>query len=471
MSGSLAPAPDLAAVFAVQRAAFARDPFPSLRARRERLDRLVRAIENHQDAIATAIDRDFGGRSRDESILLDCLIPIRQARAARRQLSRWMMPRRASTGLLLAPAKAQVQLQPKGVVAIISAWNYPVQLALGPLIPALAAGNRVMLKMPENTPRAATALRKCLASAFDEDLVAVIEGGPEEGAALTRLPFDHILFTGSTRVGRLVMGAAAENLAPVTLELGGKSPVLVDRDCPLDLAAERITFCKSLNAGQTCIAPDYVLVPEGSEKALAEACIGQFQRLYPDFAANPDYTSLASDRQATRMDELLADARGKGAQVLAAGPPREPGERRMALHCIVQASEEMQMMREEIFGPLLPILAYESLDQALEFINRRPRPLALYYFGFDAGRQRRISRETIAGGMCINDCGLQFMVEDAPFGGIGPSGMGQYHGFDGFREFSKAKTIVTKGRLNTARFSYPPYRELPRRLLRWLMTR
>lgn len=444
-------------IFERQRAAFAEERYPDYGTRVARLQSLVDAVEEYQDRLAAAMNEDFGGRSFDESVMLDCLVPIKEAKAAKRSLRRWMKPERRSVGLALMGTRARLLPQPKGVVGIISAWNYPVHLALAPLVPALAAGNRAMIKMSEYSPRSSAVLKECLASVFDKNLVAVVDGGPEEGAAFSALPFDHILFTGSSRVGALVMAEAAKNLTPVTLELGGKSPVIIADDCPLDLAAERITYGKFLNGGQTCIAPDYVLLPEGKEQPFIDECKARFAAMYPDFSDNADVTNLANDNQRRRLAAWLQDAEAKGARIDRVDAPYESGATRMPLHFLSDVDDSMLVMQEEIFGPLLPIVTYRDIGEAIAYVNERPRPLALYFFGFDRDERDRVTKQTTAGGMAVNECVFHALVEDAPFGGVGNSGMGHYHGREGFNEFSKQKTILLKGKLNLGRLMYPPY--------------
>ena len=356
-----------------------------------------------------------------------------------------------------------------GVVGIIVPWNYPLYLAIGPLIGALAAGNRVMLKMSESTPATGQLLKELLAQIFPEDQVAVVLGEAEVGIAFSKLSFDHLLFTGSTSVGRHVMRAAAENLTPVTLELGGKSPAIVSTDVPLADAAERIAFGKTLNAGQTCVAPDYVLVPRPRIDEFVEAYRKVVRRFYPQLADNPDYTSIINRRQQARLQGYLDDAQAKGARLL---PLFEQGQERRMPHCLLlDVTDEMQVMQDEIFGPLLPVVPYDEIGQALAYVNARPRPLALYYFGYDRAEQRHVLRHTHSGGVCLNDTLLHVAQDDLPFGGVGPSGMGHYHGHDGYLTFSKAKGVFIKQRFYAARMIYPPYGKALQKLVYKLFVR
>jgi coniferyl-aldehyde dehydrogenase len=362
-----------------------------------------------------------------------------------------------------------VVYQPLGVVGVIVPWNYPLYLAVGPMVGALAAGNRVMLKLSESTPATGLLLKELLARIFPEDLVCVVLGEADVGVAFSRLPFDHLLFTGSTSVGKHVMRAAAENLTPVTLELGGKSPAIVSRDVPLKDAAERIAFGKTLNAGQTCVAPDYVLVPEDRVGAFVEAYRQAVKGFYPTLADNADYTAIINERQLARLNGYVSDATSKGALLI---PLFEQGQgRRMPHSVLLNVSDEMTVMQDEIFGPLLPIVPYRDLEQAFAYINQRPRPLALYYFGYDKREQHRVLHETHSGGVCLNDTLLHVAQDDMPFGGIGPSGMGHYHGHEGFLTFSKAKGVLIKQRFNAARLIYPPYGRSIQKLIQKLFIR
>ena len=449
------PAAYLQQILAAQRSACAAAPLPCAQTRRQWLNALRDVLAGNQQALVEAISADFGNRSADETLLAEIMPSLHGIRYARRHLRGWMKPSRRRVGLAFQPASARVIYQPLGVVGIIVPWNYPLYLAIGPLVGALAAGNRVMLKMSESTPATGALLQRLLAQVFPEDQVAVVLGDVEVGKAFARLPFDHLLFTGATHIGRDVMHAAADNLTPVTLELGGKSPAIVSATVPLADAAERIAFGKTLNAGQTCVAPDYVLVPRARLKGFVDAYREAVQRLYPSLADNPDYTAIINARQLTRLQDYLDDARAKGAQVVPLFT--EAQQRRMPYCLLLEVNEHMRVMHEEIFGPLLPIIPYDELDEALAYVNARPRPLALYYFGYDRPEQQQVLDSTHSGGVCLNDTLLHVAQDDLPFGGIGPSGMGHYHGREGFLTFSKAKSVFAKQRFNAARLVYPPY--------------
>jgi coniferyl-aldehyde dehydrogenase len=455
----------------LQREAFAREPYPTLAARRERLDRILDLVRQHRDPLAEAASADFGYRSRHETLIADIAVTVTAVRHIRRNVGRWMRPERRRTALGLVPARAEVVPQPVGVVGIISPWNYPIVLALGPLAYALAAGNRAMLKPSEHTPRTSALLGELLADRFPEDLVAVELGGPEFGAAFSQLPFDHLVFTGSTRVGRQVAEAAGRNLVPVTLELGGKSPAIVHADYPLDEAAHNIAANKLFNAGQTCLAPDYVLVPGDRVDAFVDAARAAVARLLPP-EADGDYSSIAHDAHAARLDAMLDDARSRGARVISLAPPDAAwtkGHRRMAPVAVLDAPDDAAVHTEEIFGPILPIVGVASHDEAVRYVNARPRPLALYLFDRDRERVARTLATTHSGGAAINDCMVQFGEENLPFGGIGPSGMGATHGREGFDRLSHRKGVVHQSRWNTGFLRRPPYGRLLERLLDWFI--
>ncbi|WDY58309.1 coniferyl aldehyde dehydrogenase [Pseudomonas sp. PSKL.D1] len=462
---------DLTAAFAAQRGAFAGNPMPPAAQRQQWLKSLREALLEGQQRLIEAIDADFGGRSADETLLAELMPSIQGIRHAERHLRRWMRPARRAVGLAFQPASARVEYQPLGVVGIIVPWNYPLFLAIGPLTCALAAGNRVMLKLSEATPATGFVLKAMLERVFPQDLVNVVLGEVEVGQAFARLPFDHLLFTGATSVGRQVMLAAAQNLTPVTLELGGKSPAIVSASVPLDSAAERIAFGKTLNAGQTCVAPDYVLVPRDRLGAFSDAYQRAVHRMFPRIADNPDYSAIINARQQQRLQHLLEDAADKGADVIDLYASENRQGRRLPPHLLTGVNDDMLVMQDEIFGPLLPLVPYDTLDGALAYINQRPRPLALYYFGYDRAEQAHVLRHSHSGGVCLNDTLLHVAQDDLPFGGIGPSGMGHYHGHEGFLTFSKAKAVLAKQRINAARLIYPPYGKALQRLVYKLFIR
>lgn len=456
-------------LLAAQRAAYRANPMPSAEQRRAWLKALRELILGEKQALIEAVSRDFSNRAAEETLLAEIMPSLHGIDYASKHLGKWMKPSRRSVGLAFQPAAAKVVYQPLGVVGVIVPWNYPLYLAFGPLIGALAAGNRVMIKMSESTPSTSQLVKDLLARIFPEDMVAVVLGEAEVGQAFSRLPFDHLLFTGATSIGKHVMRAAAENLVPVTLELGGKSPAIVSADVPLADAAERIAFGKTMNAGQTCVAPDYVLVPQDRLEGFVAAYRAAVQRFYPKLENNPDYTAIINERQLGRLKGYIADAEAKGAQLVRLFPGDQG--RRLAHSLVLNVSDEMKLMQEEIFGPLLPIVPYQRLDEAFAYINDRPRPLALYYFGYDKGEQQRVLHETHSGGVCLNDTLLHVAQDDMPFGGVGPSGMGHYHGHEGFLTFSKAKGVLIKQRFNAARLIYPPYGTSIQKLIQKLFIR
>ena len=460
MTATTASEAALAHRFAAQRVAFDRERYPSLAARRDRLQRLLQLVERNEKAFCDAVDADFGHRSTHETRLAELYVVTSEIRHTLRHLRHWMRARRVATPLKLLPGSARVLRQPLGVVGVISPWNYPVQLALVPAIGALAAGNRVLLKPSELTPVTSALLAKRVAKLFREDELAVVTGDAHVGEAFARLPLDHLFFTGSTAVGRLVALAAADHLTPVTLELGGKSPALIDADADLALAAPRLAVGKLLNAGQTCIAPDYALVPGASLERFIAAMRDAVARLYPSFYDNADYTAIVSARHHDRLAALVDDARALGARIVPLGPPNEfpaPGSRKLEPVLIVGATPDMKVMQEEIFGPLLPVETYDDLDEAIARLNARPHPLAFYYFGASASRRERVLRETLAGGVTVNDTLWHFAHEELPFGGVGASGIGAYHGERSFLAFTHEKAVFRQPRAAAAKLLYPPY--------------
>jgi coniferyl-aldehyde dehydrogenase len=463
----------LTATLTAQRAAMARGT-PDAGERIAALRALLGAVRGRREDFVRAISEDFGGRAREETLLLEVFPLVDTIQHAVRHVRQWMRPRAASAGWQFLPGRARVMYQPLGVVGIIGAWNYPLLLSISPLVSALAAGNRVMLKPSELAPRTADLMASVLGELFPAERVAVVTGGPEIGASFAALPFDHLLFTGSTRVGKLIMRSASENLTPVTLELGGKSPALVHPDFPVQTAAARIMAGKLYNAGQTCIAPDYVLVHTDAREEFARHAAEAIRAMYPRLVENPDFTRIINRDHYRRLRSLVEDARAKGADVLELNPAAESAneENRVCPPALLwNVSDEMAVMREEIFGPLLPLVTYRSLDEAIEYINARPRPLALYYFDHNTGRIERVLQRTISGGVTVNDTILHIAQNDLPFGGVGPSGMGAYHGFDGFETFSKKKGIFLQSRFTTLGLLRPPYGRLARRMADLLIGR
>jgi coniferyl-aldehyde dehydrogenase len=447
-------------ILAAQRAAIARTGTPDLAARLGALDLLSRQIKANRHAFAAAISEDFGNRSAAESDFAEIITALNGIQHTKRHLAKWMKPQRRAVHWSFRPSTARVLYQPLGIVGIISPWNYPLILSLSPIADALAAGNRVMLKPSELTPRVSALLKRMLNEVFPEDQVGVVLGGPDAARDFARLPFDHLLFTGSTAIGREVMRAAAENLTPVTLELGGKSPVVVCRDYPLKKAARMIAIGKYLNAGQTCIAPDYVLVPEDLAESFAETFLAETRALYPTISGNPDYSSIVSDRHYRRLIALIDEARAGGARVLQREDSAAAAERKVPPTVLLHTGADMAVMREEIFGPILPVLPYTDLDQAIRSINSGPRPLALYCFSNDHAVVDGVLARTISGGVTVNGTLMHVAQDDLPFGGIGASGIGAYHGRDGFIRLSHARAVLEISRFSGLDRLAPPYGRL-----------
>lgn len=457
--------------FEALRQAAARDPNPGRPTRERRLVALGRLLHDNVENIAAAISADFGHRSSHETQLLEVFPSLEAVRHARRHLKRWMRPQRRAVSLWFQPGRAEVIAQPLGVVGIIVPWNYPILLAAAPLVGALGAGNRAMVKMSEYTPATAELMARLVAEHFADDELSVVQGDAEVAQAFAALPFDHLLFTGSTKVGHSVMRAAAENLTPVTLELGGKSPAIVGPRYPLEHAAERIVIGKTMNAGQTCIAPDYVLVPAGKERDFLAAAQRVVASCYPDLGGTADYSAIINERHYRRLVGYLNDARAKGAEVVSLAARVEPQEatRMLPPYALLKVNESMQLMQDEIFGPLLPIVTYKDLAEAIRYVNARPRPLALYYFDRDRANVDRILAQTVAGGVTINDTILHIAQDDLPFGGVGMSGMGHYHGREGFDTFSKTKSVFFQSRISSIGLFKPPYGRLFERLVKVLL--
>jgi coniferyl-aldehyde dehydrogenase len=436
------------------------EPAPDLAERLDRLARLRAVVADNEERFRQAISADFGHRSAVETTIAEMMLVFTEIRHAAKHLKGWMAPQRVATGLQFLPARNRLMPQPLGVVGIIAPWNYPLQLTLAPAVGAIAAGNRIIIKPSELAPHFAALLKETVAQKFDATEVLVTGIEDEVAKAFATLPFDHLVFTGSTRVGRLVAEAAGRNLTPVTLELGGKSPAIIDASADLEEAAERIAYGKLLNAGQTCIAPDYVLVPEPSVQAFAEKVRGQMRRMFGTDPANRDYTSVISDRHYARLEGLVADAAQRGAKILQpakADDPNWKAHRKFPPTLVVGATGDMAVMQEEIFGPVLPVLGYRTPSEAIAFINHRDRPLALYWFGKDRAARDEVLSRTVSGGVTINDCLFHFAQTNQPMGGVGASGTGAYHGEWGFRTFSKLKPVFYRSRLNRLADLYPPY--------------
>jgi coniferyl-aldehyde dehydrogenase len=435
-------------------------PAPTLSERLDRLARLRAAISDNEARFDQAISADFGHRSSTETAIAETLLVLGEIKHAAKHLKKWMAPQRVSTALQFMPAKNRLIPQPVGVVGIIAPWNYPLQLTLAPAVAALAAGNRVMIKPSELVPRFSALLQQVIAAKFDAAEMMVTGIDDDISQAFASLPFDHLMFTGSTRVGRLVAEAAGRNLTPITLELGGKSPAIVDRSADLGEAAARIAYGKLLNAGQTCIAPDYALVPEASVQDFADRLQANMRTMFGTDPDNKDYTSIVSDRHYARLEGLLADAAAKGATVMQAAKPNDPAwksKRKFPPTILIGVTPDMTIMQEEIFGPLLPIMGYKDAGEPVSYINKHDRPLALYWFGKDHAARDEVLSRTISGGVTVNDCLFHFTQINQPMGGIGASGTGAYHGEWGFRSLSKLKPVFYRSPFNRLADLYPPY--------------
>ncbi len=450
---------ELDRIFMSQKNAFVRNPRPSPDERIGHLKRLKKALIQHRERIIDAVHADYSGRSTDETLLGELLPSLEGLGFAIRRVRRWMKPDRRRVGMLFQPAKARIYYQPKGVVGVIVPWNYPLYLLIGPLTGALAAGNRVMIKTSRRAAETGKAVQAMIREALDEDHVALLTGEKGLGSAFIEKPWDHLMFTGSTAVGREVMRAAADHLTPVTLELGGKSPAIIGPRAPMPDAAERIAFGKQFNVGQTCVAPDYVLCPQERVSEFLEAFQGCVSRMVPTMASNPQYTSMIDARAYERLMALLDDARTKGARVVEVNPSRDlfQGTRKLPLYVVLDVTDDMRVMQEEIFGPVLPVIPYHKLEHAAAYVNARPRPLALYFFDHRRENIAYILTHTHSGGALINDTLMHVAQDDLPFGGVGESGMGSYHGREGFVTFSHAKGVMIRPKFNSARYINPPY--------------
>ncbi len=455
-------------IFALQREAYLRHPYPTYEERKANLDTLERILLDNADAIADAINADFGHRSVEESKMLELFTCVDGIRHTKKKLKKWMKAQRRHVSVLFATGKNRVIPQPKGVVGLISPWNYPLFLTISPLTSILAAGNRCMIKMASNSQTLCRLLAEKFRERFPEDTVAILPGvRPND---FTTLPFDHIIFTGSADAGRTVMRTAAENLTPVTLELGGKSPTIICDDFDVEKAAERILYGKFVNAGQTCLAPDYLFVPEGKREQFVNAAQRILAKRYPDTNQRA-YTSVIDDKSYKRLRATLEDAEKKGAKLV----PLVPGAtfndeyRKIPPHVVLDVSDDMTIMKEEIFGPLLPVRTYRSLDEVLHYVNSKDRPLGLYFFTNDQATEDKIIYGTISGGVTINNVVFHVAQHDMPFGGIGASGMGQYHGHEGFVEFSKMRPVFTNPKLPGLEMFYPPYKKRHLRLVNLLL--
>lgn len=455
-------------LFKQQRIAFRQNPMPSASQRIAKLKWLKKTLLLYKEPLIDALSKDFGHRARFETLVGDLLPIVLGINYTVKRVKKWMKPSRRSVNVLFQPASNWVMYQPLGVVGIIVPWNYPVFLAFSPLISALASGNRAVIKLSEFTPNTNEIIKHLLSKVFQENEVAIVTGSPKVGARFSALPFNHLIFTGSTQVGRHVMQAAAENLTPVTLELGGKSPAIIDEQVKISVAVERLIVGKTSNAGQTCVAPDYVLIPNRRIDEFVSEFKRQFKQMYSSLKENIDYTSIINDRQRNRLLSYIEEIKQSGTTLIELNPANESfgGDTcKLPLYLVINPEPDCRLMQEEIFGPILPIIGFQTIDEAINFVNDRPQPLALYIISFDKNLQKRILETTHSGGVAINDSVFQVAQDDIPFGGIGSSGIGHYHGKEGFLALSKAKGIFKKGRFNLTKLIYPPFNKIFHKLM------
>jgi coniferyl-aldehyde dehydrogenase len=471
---------DLPALLAAQKAAQLREGAPSAETRIARIDRCIDLLASHRSEIEDALNADFGARSKEATAFTDVASSIGTLKHAKAHLKAWMRPERRRTTppiLGLFGARAEVRFQPKGVVGIISPWNFPVNLTFTPLAGILAAGNRAMIKPSEFTPQTSDLMQRMFAKTFPPEQIVVVTGGSEVGQAFAGLAFNHLIFTGATAIAHHVMRAAAENLTPVTLELGGKSPVILGKSTDMKVAAARIMNGKTLNAGQICLAPDYVLAPRERMDEFVAAARASVTAMFPTIKDNPDYTSIINQRHFERLTGYVEEARAAGVRVVELKPEGEDftqqPHHKIPPTLIIDPGDDLKVMKEEIFGPVLPVKGYGALEEAIGYVNDHARPLGLYYFGDDSGEQQDVLSRTTSGGVTINDVVFHVAQEDLPFGGVGPSGMGAYHGLDGFREFSHRKAVYSqlKAELPQLKAMRPPYGEGIRKFLAGAISR
>jgi coniferyl-aldehyde dehydrogenase len=458
---------NMLAILDRQKQDYLREGVVSAETRIDRLDRSINLLKKYGPELCDAMAADFGHRSLQQSKLTDIDGSIGPLENAKKNVRRWMKPQKRKTmfPLNILGSNSRVEYQPLGVVGCISPWNLPVQLTFAPLAGIFAAGNRTMIKPSEFTPQTSALMAKMFAEAYSEEEVAVFTGGPEVGSAFSTLPFDHLLFTGATSIAKHVMRAAAENLVPVTLELGGKSPVIIGEDADIELTAANVMAGKTMNAGQICLAPDYVFVPESRADEFVAAAQASVKKMFSDIKDNPDYTSIVNERHFERLTGYIDDAKAKGARVIEINPADEDFSQqqhhRIPPTIIMDPTDDMTVMQEEIFGPVLPVKRYTNIDEPIQYVNDHPRPLGLYYFGKDSAQERKVLDRTTSGGVTVNDVIMHITQEDLPFGGVGPSGMGSYHGYDGFKNFSHAKAIFSQSKTvsKLAAAMRPPYKK------------
>lgn len=458
-----------------QRDSYIAEGFVSAETRIDRIDRAIDILVTHSEAISEAMNEDFGCRPRETNLMTDVTGSIECLKHSKKHLKKWMKTEKRPTmfPLNLLGGRSSITYQPKGVVGVIAPWNFPLGMVFEPLAGVLAAGNRAMIKPSEFTPATSSLITEIVSSAFDPNELTVFNGGPEVGQAFSTLPFDHLIFTGATSVARHIMAAAAENLVPVTLELGGKSPVIISRSADISEAVQRIMTGKMLNAGQVCIAPDYLMVPEEALEQVIDEATNIVEQMYPTILANKDYTAMVNDRHYQRISKNLADAEERSIRTVTINPADEDFSdnptQKIAPTLVINPDDDALCMQDEIFGPILPIKTYENFEDTISYINAHPRPLAAYFFGKDKAEEQRFLTGTTSGGVSINDVMFHMLQKDIPFGGVGPSGMGSYHGIEGFKTFSHAKSVYRQpNRIPFAKLAgfMPPYGEASEKSIR-----
>ncbi|EEB79183.1 aldehyde dehydrogenase (NAD) family protein [marine gamma proteobacterium HTCC2148] len=464
---------ELNRILEAQRSAFKAEGPVALETRVDRIDRCIAMLVDNQEAICAAVDKDFGSRSKHVTLMTDIMTSVGSLKFVKKNLKKWIKPEKRTPFIPMnfLGGKAYVKHQPKGVVGVMTPWNVPVNMIFSPLADILGAGNRAMIKPSEFTPHTAELMKHLFAQYFEETEICVVTGGPETGAAFSSLRFDHIIFTGATTIGRLVMKAAAENMVPVTLELGGKSPVIVSEQVDINKAAESIITGKAMNGGQLCISPDYCFVPQGKLEAFVKQCRSVIAQQYPTVQGNADFTACINTRHFDRVKSYIDEARDKGARIVPLCPQGEefssPDEHKIALHLVIDPDDSLACMQDEIFGAVMNIKTYSEIEDAIDFVNERERPLALYYFGNDKLEQAKVLDNTISGGVTVNNVTMHVACDDLPFGGIGHSGIGSYRGRDGFRTFSHARSVYQEGWVNLSKLAgtLPPFGQKVEKML------
>ncbi|MBT3411959.1 MAG: coniferyl aldehyde dehydrogenase [Halieaceae bacterium] len=464
---------ELNRILEAQRSAFKAEGPVALETRVDRIDRCIAMLVDNQEAICAAVDKDFGSRSKHVTLMTDIMTSVGSLKFVKKNLKKWIKPEKRTPFIPMnfLGGKAYVKHQPKGVVGVMTPWNVPVNMIFSPLADILGAGNRAMIKPSEFTPHTAELMKHLFAQYFEETEICVVTGGPETGAAFSSLRFDHIIFTGATTIGRLVMKAAAENMVPVTLELGGKSPVIISEQVDINKAAESIITGKAMNGGQLCISPDYCFVPQGKLEAFVKQCRSVIAQQYPTVQGNADFTACINTRHFDRVKSYIDEARDKGARIVPLCPQGEefssPDEHKIALHLVIDPDDSLACMQDEIFGAVMNIKTYSEIEDAIDFVNERERPLALYYFGNDKLEQAKVLDNTISGGVTVNNVTMHVACDDLPFGGIGHSGIGSYRGRDGFRTFSHARSVYQEGWVNLSKLAgtLPPFGQKVEKML------